>query len=143
MLLYPDTWLHSPPRFLMICCAICLSNQNDILAAQTKDKKTLPNGSTIAVHQAWQSTLYVTNFPESADDAWVRELFGQVSEEHDEAVDPRASLIGVMVCSSVPFSKFVGRANGSKARDASSMSNIFLKCAFIFIILSTAPPPLF
>ena len=31
------------------------------------------------MHLAWKSTLYVTNFPESADDAFIRNLFGSVS----------------------------------------------------------------
>ena len=30
------------------------------------------------MHLAWKSTLYVTNFPESADDKSIRELFGKV-----------------------------------------------------------------
>lgn len=47
-------------------------------AALTKDKKRLREGE-IAVHLAWKSTLYVTNFPESTDDAAVRDLFGQVT----------------------------------------------------------------
>jgi len=33
------------------------------------------------VHLAWKSTLYVTNFPESADDPYLRDLFGKVSPE--------------------------------------------------------------
>ena len=45
--------------------------------ALTKDKKRL-RGEEIAVHMAWQSTLYVTNFPERYDDAAVRDLFGKV-----------------------------------------------------------------
>lgn len=51
--------------------------QDSVPAALTKDKKRL-RGEEIAVHLAWKSTLYVTNFPESTDDAVVRELFGQV-----------------------------------------------------------------
>jgi RNA recognition motif-containing protein len=50
--------------------------QDSVAAALTKDKKQL-RGKEIAVHLAWKSTLYVTNFPESADDAVVRDLFGQ------------------------------------------------------------------
>jgi squamous cell carcinoma antigen recognized by T-cells 3 len=42
----------------------------------TKDKKRI-DGHEIAVHLAWESTLYVTNFPEKYDDASVRELFGK------------------------------------------------------------------
>lgn len=52
--------------------------QDSVPAALTKDKKRL-RGEEIAVHLAWKSTLYVTNFPESADDAVVRDLFGQVT----------------------------------------------------------------
>jgi hypothetical protein len=51
--------------------------QDSVPAALTKDKKRL-RGEEIAVHLAWKSTLYVTNFPESTDDTVVRELFGQV-----------------------------------------------------------------
>jgi hypothetical protein len=52
--------------------------KDNIPAALTKDKKRL-RGEEIGVHLAWKSTLYVTNFPESTDDAAVRKLFGQVS----------------------------------------------------------------
>lgn len=45
--------------------------------ALTKDKKRI-HGQEVAVHLAWKSTLYVTNFPESADDPYVRNLFGKV-----------------------------------------------------------------
>lgn len=47
-----------------------------IAAALTKDKKRI-HEQEIAVHLAWQSTLYITNFPESADDAYIRKLFGE------------------------------------------------------------------
>jgi len=50
--------------------------RDSVPAALTKDKKRV-RGEEIAVHLAWRSTLYVTNFPESADDTVVRELFGQ------------------------------------------------------------------
>jgi hypothetical protein len=43
-------------------------------AALTKDKKVVREAE-IEVSIAWQSTLYVTNFPESADDAFIRGLF--------------------------------------------------------------------
>ncbi|KAG8982971.1 Splicing factor, partial [Tulasnella sp. 427] len=44
-------------------------------AALTKDKKRI-QGNEVSVFLAWRSTLYVTNFPEKADDAFVRDLFG-------------------------------------------------------------------
>ncbi|KAJ3490444.1 hypothetical protein NLI96_g1424 [Meripilus lineatus] len=52
------------------------NDRESVPAALTKDKKRV-HGEEIAVHMAWQSTLYVTNFPEKADDALVRELFGK------------------------------------------------------------------
>jgi RNA recognition motif-containing protein len=54
-----------------------LSVQDSVPAGLTKDKKRLRD-QEVAVHLAWKSTLYVTNFPESADDASMRELFGKV-----------------------------------------------------------------
>jgi hypothetical protein len=47
--------------------------------ALTKDRKRLRR-QEVAVHLAWRSTLYVTNFPEKVDDAFMRELFGQVRD---------------------------------------------------------------
>jgi squamous cell carcinoma antigen recognized by T-cells 3 len=51
--------------------------QESIPAALTKDKKRV-HGEEAAVHLAWQSTLYVTNFPEGTDDPAIRNLFGTV-----------------------------------------------------------------
>lgn len=51
--------------------------KDSVLAALTKDKKRV-GGEEIAVHLAWQSTLYVTNFPEKADDTYIRNLFTKV-----------------------------------------------------------------
>ncbi|KAJ6619546.1 hypothetical protein B0H10DRAFT_2367855 [Mycena sp. CBHHK59/15] len=50
--------------------------RDSVPAALTKDKKRLRD-QEVAVHLAWKSTLYVTNFPESADDASMRELFSK------------------------------------------------------------------
>ncbi|KAF9483427.1 hypothetical protein BDN70DRAFT_799974 [Pholiota conissans] len=50
--------------------------RDSVPAALTKDKKRL-HDQEISVHLAWRSTLYVTNFPESADDAFMRDLFGK------------------------------------------------------------------
>ena len=55
-------------------------NQDSVPAALTKDKKKIRK-QEIAVHLAWKSTLYVTNFPESTDDAVIRDLFGQVGRK--------------------------------------------------------------
>ncbi|KAL4250529.1 hypothetical protein ABKN59_002266 [Abortiporus biennis] len=51
-------------------------DRDSVPAALTKDKKRV-HDQEIAVHLAWQSTLYVTNFPEHADDAFIRDLFGK------------------------------------------------------------------
>ena len=53
------------------------ASQESVPPALTKDKKRM-HGEEISVHQAWQSTLYVTNFPEKYDDGNIRELFGKV-----------------------------------------------------------------
>ncbi|KAF4617844.1 hypothetical protein D9613_006080 [Agrocybe pediades] len=45
-------------------------------AALTKDKKRI-HDQEISVNLAWKSTLYVTNFPESVDDPFMRDLFGK------------------------------------------------------------------
>ena len=50
--------------------------QESIPAALTKDKKRV-QGHEVAVHLAWKSTLYITNFPEGADDTFIRTLFGK------------------------------------------------------------------
>ncbi|KAG9315935.1 hypothetical protein JVU11DRAFT_3587 [Chiua virens] len=52
------------------------ATRESIPAALTKDKKRI-DGTEVAVHLAWRSTLYVTNFPEKMDDTAVRDLFGQ------------------------------------------------------------------
>jgi squamous cell carcinoma antigen recognized by T-cells 3 len=54
------------------------ADADSVPAALTKDKKRISE-QEIAVHLAWQSTLYVTNFPENATDASIREMFSKVS----------------------------------------------------------------
>ncbi|KAG6813581.1 hypothetical protein H0H92_009625 [Tricholoma furcatifolium] len=71
-------------------------DRDSIAAALTKDKKRLRE-QEIAVHLAWKSTLYVTNFPESADDAVIRDLFGQASAEnalelHGRELEPNQAM---------------------------------------------------
>lgn len=52
------------------------SLQESVLAAQTKDKKRI-NDLETEVYIAWQSCLYVTNFPESFDKAALEQLFSK------------------------------------------------------------------
>lgn len=47
-------------------------------AAQTKDKKRI-NEVEVDVHIAWESCLFVTNFPVGYDKAAVEGLFSKVS----------------------------------------------------------------
>ncbi|PPR05354.1 hypothetical protein CVT24_007968 [Panaeolus cyanescens] len=59
-----------------VVATVEFTDRDSVPAALTKDKKRV-NGQEVAVHLAWKSTLYVTNFPETADDAYIRELFGK------------------------------------------------------------------
>lgn len=61
----------------MLVATVEFGTRDSVPAALTKDKKRVHNHE-INVHLAWESTLYVTNFPESADDISIRKLFGQV-----------------------------------------------------------------
>lgn len=49
-----------------------------MLAAQTRDGKYV-EGRPVEVQIGTGSTLYVTNFPPSADEAYIRNLFKNVS----------------------------------------------------------------
>ncbi|KAJ1311024.1 hypothetical protein OPQ81_009530 [Rhizoctonia solani] len=49
-------------------------DRESIPAALTKDKKRIGDAE-ISVHLAWKSTLYITNFLESTDDAEIRKMF--------------------------------------------------------------------
>ena len=53
-------------------------SKEDVLTAQTRDLKTF-EGQTIEVQVGTGSTLFVTNFPPTADEEYIRSLFKQVS----------------------------------------------------------------
>lgn len=53
----------------------------DVLTARTKDMKTF-DGSAIEVHIGTGLTLFVTNFPPTADEQFIRERFNKVSDSH-------------------------------------------------------------
>ncbi|KDR82688.1 hypothetical protein GALMADRAFT_57506 [Galerina marginata CBS 339.88] len=61
---------------LAIVATVEFFDRDNVPAALTKDKKRI-HDQEISVHLAWRSTLYVTNFPESADDPFTRDLFGK------------------------------------------------------------------
>ena len=58
--------------------AIEFESKEEMLAAQTKDLKDF-RGNTIEVQVGTGTTLYVTNFPPSSDESYIRDLFGKVS----------------------------------------------------------------
>jgi len=62
---------------LRFIATILTFHQDSVPSALTKDKKRLFD-EEISVHLAWKSTLYVANFPESADDSYIRNLLGKV-----------------------------------------------------------------
>ena len=53
----------------------------DVLTAQTKDRKTF-DGNAIEVDVGTDSTLFVTNFPPTADENLIREKFKKVLNIH-------------------------------------------------------------
>jgi hypothetical protein len=53
--------------------------KEDVLTAQTKDMKMF-DGNPVEIQVGTGSTLYITNFPAIADEAYIRDLFGRVSE---------------------------------------------------------------
>lgn len=52
-------------------------SKEDVLAAQTKNMKSF-EGRDIQVEICNRTTLYVTNYPAAADEAWLRERFEKV-----------------------------------------------------------------
>ncbi|OAX81674.1 hypothetical protein ACJ72_03988 [Emergomyces africanus] len=53
--------------------------REDALSAQTRDQRTFED-QTISVHIGANTTLFVTNFPPTADEAYVRDLFSPYGE---------------------------------------------------------------
>ncbi|EER37837.1 pre-mRNA splicing factor [Histoplasma capsulatum H143] len=56
--------------------------REDALAAQTRDQRTFED-QTISVHVGTNTTLFVTNFAPTADEAYVRDLFSPYGEVVD------------------------------------------------------------
>lgn len=52
-------------------------SKDDAIAAQTRDQKSL-EGRTINIQIGSGSTLFVTNFPPSAEESFIRDLFKSV-----------------------------------------------------------------
>ncbi|KAF8635933.1 hypothetical protein AX15_000104 [Amanita polypyramis BW_CC] len=58
----------------ILVATVEFNERDSVPAALTKDKKRI-HGQEASVHLAWKSTLYVTNFPESYDDATIKKMF--------------------------------------------------------------------
>ena len=57
--------------------SIEFNSKEDVLTAQTKDMKMF-EGNAIQIQIGSGTTLYVCNFPPTADESWVREKFQEV-----------------------------------------------------------------
>ena len=104
----------------MLVATIEFINRESVLAALTKDKKRL-HDVEIAVHLAWQSTLYVTNFPEKVDDEFIRNLFGKVSVCRLRIIH---SVIHQTLFSMVLSSMSAGRVRSLRVLDGSAMFSL-------------------
>lgn len=60
-----------------ITATIEFDSKEDVLTAQTKDMKIF-DGNAIEVQVGTGSTLFVTNFPATAGEADIREMFAKV-----------------------------------------------------------------
>jgi hypothetical protein len=96
--------------------------QDSVPAALTKDKKRI-RGEEVAVHLAWKSTLYVTNFAEKADDKFMRDLFGKVIQASTITKNKMLTLLS----SSGLSSMFGGRAKSSRIPDDFAMFSTLLR----------------
>ncbi|KAL2822168.1 hypothetical protein BDW59DRAFT_163927 [Aspergillus cavernicola] len=55
------------------------NSRDDAVAAQTRDQKTF-DGNTIDVHFGSETTLFITNFPPTADEQYIQDLFSTYGE---------------------------------------------------------------
>jgi len=55
-------------------------SKDDVLAAKTRDMKTFED-RPIEVEVGSCTTLFVTNFPPTADESWIKDKFKAVSED--------------------------------------------------------------
>ncbi|KAI9727791.1 MAG: Splicing factor [Cirrosporium novae-zelandiae] len=76
--------LNTEPDGLSATAIIEFDSKEDVLAAKTRDLKVF-DGNELEVQIGTGSTLWVTNFPPTADEAYIRRLF----EPYGEVVDVR------------------------------------------------------
>lgn len=95
--------------------------RESVPGALTKDKKRVRD-QEVGVHLAWQSTLYITNFPEVADDAYIRNLFGSVCNFSSSLHQDFHRCFSMAI-----YSTYAGRAKNSRALEDSAICNIPLQ----------------
>ena len=66
-----------PSEFDFATAAVEFETPEDAAAALTRDQKRI-DGQTVDVEMGSGSTVYVTNFPPTADEAFIRSLFSEV-----------------------------------------------------------------
>jgi squamous cell carcinoma antigen recognized by T-cells 3 len=69
--------MHLTPKDSTLTATIEFEARDDALTAQTKDQKSYGE-NVISVSIGTGTTLYVTNFPPTADEAWIRNQFSKV-----------------------------------------------------------------
>ena len=65
--------------------SIEFESKEDVLTAQTKDMKAF-DGNTIEIQVGGGTTIYVCNFPRTADEQWMRTKFQQVGLPNSSSV---------------------------------------------------------
>ena len=66
-----------PPDEDSVSALIEFDSREDAIAAQTRDRRVIDE-HTIEVQIRIDTTIYVTNFPPTADEAYIRDLFHEV-----------------------------------------------------------------
>jgi squamous cell carcinoma antigen recognized by T-cells 3 len=60
-----------------VSALIEFDSREDAIAAQTRDRRVIDE-HTIEIQIGIDTTIYVTNFPPTADEAYIRDLFHEV-----------------------------------------------------------------
>ncbi|MCJ1310042.1 Splicing factor [Agyrium rufum] len=87
--------------------------KEDVLAAQTRDRKFL-DGNMIEVSIGTGATVWVTNFPSDADEAWIRGLF----KKYGDVVDIRFPSLKYNTHRRFCYVQYVSPSSAKAASDA-------------------------
>lgn len=69
--------MHFLSKETTLTATIEFETKEDALTAHTKDQKTY-GANVVSVSIGTGTTLYVTNFPPTADETWIRNVFSKV-----------------------------------------------------------------